>query len=145
MTDFLQRSFSIGSVHIHHQVYGIFVMLAAAVGEFTYRPDEPWMQILAAAFEKQRQEPAATHGTLSIYHGDTKVGETEIKTQMGFFAIAGSSLYVGRHAGDALTDDYPGEPPYAFTGGTIHQVTVNVSGQPYTDLEHHAAMLLKHQ
>jgi arylsulfatase len=101
--------------------------------------------ILAASFEKESQEPTATHGTLSIFHGDTKVGEAKIKTQMGFFAVAGSSLYVGRHAGDELTSDYPGEPPYTFAGGTIRKVAIDVSGEPYTDLEHHAAMLLKHQ
>ena len=82
---------------------------------------------------------------ISIYHGATKVGEAETKTQMGFFAVAGAGLYVGRHAGDPLTDDYPGKPPYRFTGGKLHRVVIDVSGQPYTDLEHHAAMLLKHQ
>ena len=29
-----------------------------------------------------------------------------------------------------LTDDYPGEAPYAFTGGTIRQVAVDVIGEP---------------
>ena len=81
------------------------------------------------------QEPIATTGTLSLYHGDKKVGEGKIKTQLGAFAIAGSGLYVGRHAGEPVTDDYPGEPPYAFTGGTIHRVAVDVSGEPYIDLE----------
>ena len=55
------------------------------------------------------------------------------------------ALYVGRHAGEPLTDDYPGEPPYAFTGGTLHEVAVDVSGEPYIDLERHAEMLLKPQ
>ena len=41
--------------------------------------------------------------------------------------------------------DYPGAPPYAFIGGTIHQVSVNVSGEPYLDLERHAQMMLKAQ
>ena len=90
-------------------------------------------------------EPICATGTLSLYHGDTKVGEGPIKTQLGAFAIAGSGLYVGRHAGESVTDDYPGEPPYAFTGGAIRQVTVNVSGEPYLDLERHAEMLLRTQ
>ena len=101
--------------------------------------------ILSASFEKQGQDPLACTGTLSLFHGDTKVGEATIKTQLGAFAIAGSGLYVGRHAGEPLTSDYPGEPPYAFTGGTLHQVSVNVSGEPYLDLERHAQMLLKAQ
>jgi hypothetical protein len=44
------RDTTIGGVHIHHQVYGIFLMLAAGVAEFTYRPDPPWLEVLAALF-----------------------------------------------------------------------------------------------
>jgi hypothetical protein len=73
------------------------------------------------------------------------VGEGEIKTQLGAFAVAGAGLYVGRHAGDPLTDDYPGAAPYRFTGGTINRVAVDVSGEPYLDLERQAEMLLRHE
>jgi len=31
--------------------------------------------------------------------------------------------------------DYPGDAPWAFTGGTIHKVIVNVSGAPFLDVE----------
>ncbi|HEY2765697.1 MAG TPA: hypothetical protein VGJ13_17055 [Pseudonocardiaceae bacterium] len=44
------RNTRFGGVHVHHQVYGIFLMLAAATGEFTYRPDRPWVQLLAVLF-----------------------------------------------------------------------------------------------
>ena len=33
------------------------------------------------------------------------------------------------------TDDYPGSAPWAFVGGTIHKVVVDVSGEPFVDLE----------
>jgi arylsulfatase len=101
--------------------------------------------ILSASFDKEGMEPTCATGTLSLYHGDDKVGEGKIKTQLGAYAIAGSGLYVGRHSGEAVTDDYPGEAPYAFTGGTINRVAVDVSGEPYVDLERQAEMLLKHQ
>jgi arylsulfatase len=101
--------------------------------------------ILSASFEKEGNEPTCAKGTLTLYHHDRKVGEGAIKTQLGAFAIAGAPLFVGRHGGEAVTDDYPGEPPYTFTGGTIRQVTVNVSGEPYIDLERHAEMLLRSQ
>ena len=65
-----------------------------------------------------------------------------IKTQLGAFAIAGAGLYVGRHEGDAITDDYPGESPPRFTGGTISRVAIDVSGEPYVDLEREAAVML---
>ncbi|TCC48967.1 arylsulfatase [Kribbella capetownensis] len=98
--------------------------------------------ILSASFEKQGMDPDAATGTLSLFHGDEKVGEAQIKTQLGAFAIAGSGLYIGRHNGEPITDDYPGEPPHHFTGGTINRVAVDVSGEPYLDLEREAALML---
>jgi arylsulfatase len=37
-----------------------------------------------------------------------------------------------------VTDDYAGSRPYAFTGGTINQVMVDLSGEPFIDLEREA-------
>ncbi len=101
--------------------------------------------ILSASFEKEGNEPGSAVGTLSLFHGDTKVGEGPLKTQLGAFAVAGAGLYIGRHAGDPLTDDYPGSAPFTFTGGTLHRVAVDVSGEPYVDLEREAEMLLRHE
>ncbi len=101
--------------------------------------------ILSASFEKEGMEPTCATGTLSLYHGETKVGEGKLKTQLGAFSIAGSGLSVGRQSGEAVTDDYPGELPYAFTGGTINRVVVDVSGEPYVDLERQAEMLIRSQ
>jgi len=41
-----------------------------------------------------------------------------------------------------ITEDYPGEAPYRFTGGTIELVAIDVSGEPYLDLEREAALML---
>ena len=98
--------------------------------------------ILSASFEKEGMDAEAASGTLSLYHGDEKVGEGHIKTQLGAFAIAGSGLYIGRHNGEPITDDYPGESPHTFTGGTINRVAIDVSGEPYMDLEREAALML---
>jgi hypothetical protein len=98
--------------------------------------------ILSASFEKESIEADHTSGTLSIYHGDQMVGTSPIKTQLGAFAIAGAALYVGRHSGEPVTDDYPGAAPYSFTGGTIDRVVIDVSGEPYIDLEREAALML---
>jgi arylsulfatase len=49
---------------------------------------------------------------------------------------------VGRDSGEPVTEDYPGEAPWAFAGGTIHRVAVDVSGEPYVDLEREAQALL---
>ncbi len=101
--------------------------------------------ILSASFEKEGMEPTCTTGTLALYHGETKVGEGKLKTQLGAYAIAGSGLYVGRHSREAVTDDYPGDSPYAFTGGTINRIAVDVSGDAYVDLEREAEMLIRSQ
>jgi arylsulfatase A-like enzyme len=98
--------------------------------------------ILSASFEKDGMEPDGAVGTLTLYHGDRKVGEGRIKTQLGAFAVAGAGLYVGRHGGEPVTDDYPGQPPYRFTGGKINRVAIDVSGDPYMDLEREAALML---
>jgi arylsulfatase len=51
----------------------------------------------------------------------------------GTFGLAGATLSVGRNDGSPVSRDY--RPPFAFTGGTIALVTVDVSGKPYLDLE----------
>jgi arylsulfatase A-like enzyme len=99
--------------------------------------------ILSAAFEKDGEDPpGVSTGILSLYQGDQKVGEGRIKTQPGIFSLAGEGLAVGRDGGEPVTDDYPGVSPYRFTGGTIHRVAVDVSGEPYLDLEREAAAML---
>ena len=67
---------------------------------------------------------------------------SQIKAQLGAFAIAGAALCVGRHAGEPVTDDHPGEASYTFTGGTIDRVAIDVSGEPSIDLEREAALML---
>jgi arylsulfatase len=99
--------------------------------------------ILSAAFEKEGEDPPGVSvGTLSLFHGDVKVGEGRIKTQPGKFSLAGDGLCVGRDSSDPVTDDYPGEAPYAFVGGTINSVAVDVSGEPYVDLEREAVAMM---
>ena len=99
--------------------------------------------ILAASFEKDGEDPPhVSTGILSLYHGDRKVGEGRIKTQPGMFSVAGEGLAVGRDTGEPVTDDYPGVAPYRFTGGTIRRVAVDVSGEPFIDLEREAAAML---
>ena len=71
-----------------------------------------------------------------------EVGDGPVKTQLGAFAISRSGLYVRRQEGEVITDDYPGEAPHRFTGGTIKQVAIDVSGEAYVDLEREAALML---
>jgi arylsulfatase A-like enzyme len=99
--------------------------------------------ILSAAFVKDGEDPpGVSTGILSLYHGGDKVGEGRIKTQPGKFAIAGEGLCVGRDSSEPVTDDYAGASPYTFTGGTIARVAVDVSGDPYVDLEREAVAMM---
>ena len=78
---------------------------------------------------------------MSLYHGEKKVGEGKIKTQPATFGLTGSGLTVGRSL-HTITYDYPGERPWTFTGATIHFGAVDVSGEPYVDLEREAAAMI---
>ena len=44
------RDAHVGGVHVHHAVYGIFLMLGTGTAEFTYRPGPPWVNVLAVLF-----------------------------------------------------------------------------------------------
>jgi arylsulfatase len=101
--------------------------------------------LLSASFVKDGEDPPhVSTGIMSLYHGDQMVGEGRITTQPGKFSIAGEGLTVGRDGGEAVSPDYPGQRPWAFTGGTLHRVAVDVSGEPYVDLEREAqAMMMR--
>jgi arylsulfatase A-like enzyme len=97
--------------------------------------------ILAAVFQKEGEEPAGVaFGTLSLYINERKVGQGRIRTQPGRFGL-GSYITVGRGYGLEVTDDYPGERPWTFTG-TIRRVAIDVSGREYVDIEKEARAVL---
>ena len=75
-----------------------------------------------------------TQGTLSLYIRDQKVGEDTIRTQPGKFGLGGGGLVVGRSGAEPVADDYAGESPWPFVGGTIKRVVIDVSGESFVDL-----------
>jgi hypothetical protein len=40
----------IGGVHVHHQVWGIMLVLVTGLLEFRFNPESPWSEVLAALF-----------------------------------------------------------------------------------------------
>ena len=63
--------------------------------------------------------------------------------QIGKFTLCGEGLNIGRDSGAAVTDDYPGERPWALAGGTIERVIVDVSGEAYLDVEKEAMAMMR--
>jgi hypothetical protein len=95
--------------------------------------------VLSASFEREGDARPA-EGTLTLHFGETVVGEGRIKTQPGKFSIAGEGLNIGKEGAEPVTDDYPGQSPWAFVGGTIEKAVVDVGGQPFVDLAAEARM-----
>jgi arylsulfatase len=92
--------------------------------------------ILGVEVAKQAQTPAATTGQLTLFIDDRQVGELgDVKIQNGKFALCGEGLNIGRDGGAPVTLDYPFDRPPALRGATIKRVIVDVSGEPYLDLE----------
>ncbi len=100
--------------------------------------------ILGASFVREG-DGMPPSGTVSLFIDDAKVGEGPIITQPGNFSLVGEGLNVGKDPASPVTDDYPGPSPHAFTGGTIAQVVIDVSGEHYVDLEAEARMMMKRE
>jgi arylsulfatase A-like enzyme len=100
--------------------------------------------VLGAAFVREGDQ-MPTSGTLSLFIDDEEVGEGRIQTQPGNFSLVGEGLNVGKDPGEPVTDDYSGTAPYAFSGGTIKEAVVDVSGEHYVDLELEALAMMKRE
>jgi len=73
-------------------------------------------------------------GDAVLYIDDDEVATLAgVRTHPGTFGLAGATLAVGRNTGSPVSRDY--RPPFEFTGGTIAQISVDVSGKPYLDVE----------
>ena len=100
--------------------------------------------LFVAEFAKTGDDPETKSalGTLTLYIDTEPVGNGEIMTQPGNFALTGDGLCVGRDSLSPVSPDYAA--PYAFTGGTIDRVVVDVSGDHFVDHEKEAqAWLLR--
>ena len=100
--------------------------------------------ILSAEFTKEKEEPLfVANGTLKLRINDETVAEGKMKSQPGAFGLAGAGLVVGRQSSDPVSVEYT--PPFKFTGGTIKQVTINVSGEDFLDFETEAKAIFERE
>ncbi|EHR51811.1 arylsulfatase A family protein [Saccharomonospora marina XMU15] len=89
--------------------------------------------LFTAAFERSGGDPTGSAlGTLTLYLDTDRVGGIELRTQPGPFSLS-EGLSVGRDSGSPVSPDY--RPPFAFTGGRIEAVAVDVSGERFVDRE----------
>ena len=99
-------------------------------------------QVLGVSFVKEgNDDQNSPYGTASLFIGDRRVGESDIKTQPGKFALGGEGLNVGKDPGAPVSPSAY-RAPFAFRGGTISEVIVDVSGDPYVDLELEALAMM---
>jgi hypothetical protein len=78
-------------------------------------------------------------GDVTLFIDDATVGTlADVQSHPGTFGLAGVGITVGRNGGSAVSSRY--KAPFAFTGGTIAQVTVDLSGRPYEDVEKELAL-----
>lgn len=97
--------------------------------------------VLSASFVREGTD-MPTHGTLTLYIDDKPVGSGQIRTQPGNFSLVGEGLCVGRDSGEPVAQEYADDRPFRFAGGVIKQVIVDVSGEPFMNVEHEAQMAL---
>lgn len=77
-------------------------------------------------------------GELTLYVDDTAVASRpDVVTHPGTFGLAGATITVGYNGGSTVSTAYTA--PFAFTGGEIARVNVDVSGEPYLDVEREIA------
>ncbi|MEA2000695.1 MAG: arylsulfatase [Actinomycetota bacterium] len=99
--------------------------------------------VLGVSFDKEGNDHQhSALGRVSLYISDRKVGEGSMKTQPGKFSLGGEGLNVGRDPGSPVSSSAY-MAPFAFTGGTIREVIIDVSGEPYVDLEMEALGMMK--
>jgi arylsulfatase len=82
-------------------------------------------------------------GRAQLYFGDKLVGHTDFPyTTPLMFGVAGGALECGRDSGSPVTPEYA--PPFEFTA-EIHSVTVDVSGELFTDTEAEMRQIMARQ
>ncbi|HEX3020355.1 MAG TPA: arylsulfatase [Chitinispirillaceae bacterium] len=88
--------------------------------------------ILGLRFSKEGMDGPSAKGVATLYINDNRITEAKIITQPGKFGL-GSGLAIGRDSGQPVASDY--QSPYCFKGGLIKEVIIDVSGEPYQDIE----------
>jgi arylsulfatase len=89
--------------------------------------------VLGVRVELSGHDGPSPTGTATLYADATAVGSMPVTVQPGHFSLAGEGINAGRDAGQPVSDRY--RHPFAFTGGTLHEVVLERGDEPYSRLE----------
>ncbi len=102
----------------------------------------PGKYVLGMEFTKESMgQYHEAHGTTNLYVNDDVVATGSMRTQIGTFTLV-RRRPVHRPRLRRRGERASTRSPNRFTGGTIHQVEVNVGDDQYKDLEKEAAAML---
>ena len=104
-------------------------------------PTAPGHVVVSATFDKEGDSHADRRNAFPPHPrpgGRRSAGSRRNPASSASPARASMSVSDG---GEPVTDDFPGESPWAFTGGTINRALVDVSGEPFIDLANEAAAM----
>lgn len=80
---------------------------------------------VGVVYELEGMADASPYGTATLRIGEEVVASARIRTQPGYFSLAGEGATVGREHGQPVSASY--RPPFAFTGGRVLSVRVDVA------------------
>jgi arylsulfatase A-like enzyme len=79
-------------------------------------------------------------GQMKLYVGEKVMAQARFRTQTGHYALCGEGLSIGYDSGDAVSSEY--KPKFAFSGGRIVNVVVDVSDDAFIDVERKLAAVM---
>lgn len=80
--------------------------------------------LIEVRYEIEEFVDGSPHGPATLTINGMVVAQQRIRTQPGYFSLAGEGATVGREVGQPISASY--SPPFHFTGGTITSVVVKV-------------------
>jgi len=123
-----------------HKLHYVYNFLGIKPEQTFVSPElTPGKLTLGVEFIREKAgEHGESLGTTKLYVGDQVVAEGPMRAQVGKFTLSGDGLCVGFDSADPVSRSYP-PGGYAYTGGEILGVGIDVGDDVYLDLEREAA------
>ncbi|MEU0505940.1 arylsulfatase, partial [Nocardia sp. NPDC005998] len=110
--------------------------------DFVSAPLTPGKHTLGMEFNRETSgQHGESIGTTTLYIDGQPVSKGPMRAQPARFGLAGEGLSIGYDSGDTISPQY--QSPATFTGGTIHNVTIDIGKQSFNDLQKEAAAVLE--